>query len=246
MDGDDISLLDRFEKQIEFMELNSDVVLCGGGYEVINSDKTFIPYHSHEDLLFDLINHCPFAHPTIMIKSEILKINQIHYDPNFEPAEDYEMWTRLSDYGRISNIPEILIKYRIHEHQTTKLRGFQQSEITQKIALMNVKKLSYNNFYSEFFINHKVNSLSDYKKYKMVEQDIQRYFDNNNLKLNTDILTMRKKNYLKYSLSNDHFNIILFIIKLPLLLSICNIVGIGYLLKYAFKSFIFWRSAEQF
>ena len=35
MDGDDISNIDRLEKQYEFMEGHPDVVMCGGGYEVI-------------------------------------------------------------------------------------------------------------------------------------------------------------------------------------------------------------------
>jgi glycosyltransferase involved in cell wall biosynthesis len=244
MDGDDISFSDRLEKQYQFMEANSDVILCGGGYEVINSDKKFIPYLSHEELLFDMINHCPFAHPTIMIRNEILKKNQINYDPNFEPAEDYEMWTRLSEYGKIANIPDKLIKYRIHEQQTTNLRALQQSEITRKISLNHVKKISSNNIYSDYFINYKIHSFSDYKKYNDVENDIQKYFNNNNFKLNLKLLKTRKKNYLIHALSNDNFNIFLLFKKLPLFLSIWNIVGLGFLLKYAFKSIICWKSIK--
>ncbi len=244
MDGDDISYSNRLEKQYHFMESNPDVVLCGGGYEVINSNKTFNPYHSHDDLLFDLINHCPFAHPTIMIRSEVLKKFQINYDPNFEPAEDYEMWTRLSGYGKISNIPEKLIQYRIHEKQTTNLRSLQQSEIAKKIALNHVKKISYNNIFAEYFVNYKIDSYSDYKKYKNVEKDIQKYFFNNNYKLNINTLKIREKKYLMHALSNDNFSIILFFKKLPILLRIWDILGISYLLKYAVKSIIFWKSTK--
>ena len=208
MDGDDICNTDRLEKQYKFMEGNPDVVLCGGGYEVIKSSyehaqqgdifvqkapaatldvlagETFNPSLLHGELLFHLITHCCFAHPTVMMKSEVLKMHKLRYDPKFEPAEDYEMWTKLSEYGKLANIPDILIKYRRHERQTTNTRSLEQKQISKKISLSHLKKLSKQNIYSEYYINHKLDALSDYKKYKSVEYDIQKYYKENKLFIN--------------------------------------------------------------
>ena len=283
MDGDDISNIDRLEKQYQFMEGNPDVVLCGGGYEIIKSNykhpqqgdnfvqnapaatfdvrarvltrifgfkgdtriKTFNPYLLHGELLFDLTAHCSFAHPTVMIKSEVLKMHKLKYNPKFEPAEDYEMWTKLSEYGKLANIPDILIKYRIHEYQTTKRRSLEQKEITNKIALNHTKKLSKQNIYSEYYINHKLDALSDYKKYKSVEHDIQKYFEDNQIVLNPSIVFKREQRYCIESLKKDKFSVFLFFKKLPLLINISNVVGIIFILKYVFKSFVHWKRIER-
>ena len=283
MDGDDISNIDRLKKQYEFMESHPDVVLCGGGYEVIKSNyehgqkgdifvqkasaatldvltrawirifwgkgdiriKTFKPYLLHGELLFDLATHCSFAHPTVMIKSEVLKMNKVKYNPKFEPAEDYEMWTKLSEYGKLANIPDILIKYRRHEYQTTNTRSFEQKEISNKIALNHIKKLSKQNIYSEYYINHKLDALSDYKKYKSVEYDIQKYFEENKIFINPRILFKRERRYCIDSLKKDKFSAVLLFKKLPLLIYIFNVVGIIFILKYVFKSFVFWKRIER-
>ena len=283
MDGDDISNIDRLEKQYEFMESHPDVVLCGGGYEVIKSNyehgqkgdifvqkasaatldvltrawirifwgkgdiriKTFKPYLLHGELLFDLATHCSFAHPTVMIKSEVLKMNKVKYNPKFEFAEDYEMWTKLSEYGKLANIPDILIKYRRHEHQTTNTRSFEQKKISKEIALNHIKKLSKQNIYSEYYINHKLDAVSDYKKYKSVECDIQKYFEDNKIVLNPKIVFKRERRYCIESLKKDKFSAVLFFKKLPLLIYIFNVVGIIFILKYVFKSFVFWKRIER-
>ncbi len=283
MDGDDISNIDRLEKQYKFMEGHPDVVLCGGGYEVIKSNyehaqqgdifvqkapaatldvltrswirifwgkgniriKTFKPYLLHGELLFDLATHCSFAHPTVMIKSEVLKINKVKYNPKFEFAEDYEMWTKLSEYGKLANIPDILIKYRRHEYQTTNTRSFEQKEISKEIALNHIKKLSKQNIYSEYYINHKLDALSDYKKYKSVECDIQKYFEDNKIVLNPKIVFKRERRYCIESLKKDKFSAVLFFKKLPLLINIFNVVGIIFILKYVFKSFVYWKRIKR-
>ena len=283
MDGDDISNIDRLKKQYEFMESHPDVVLCGGGYEVIKSNyehgqkgdifvqkasaatldvltrawirifwgkgdiriKTFKPYLLHGELLFDLATHCSFAHPTVMIKSEVLKMNKVKYNPKCEPAEDYEMWTKLSEYGKLANIPDILIKYRRHEYQTTNTRSFEQKEISNKIALNHIKKLSKQNIYSEYYINHKLDAVSDYKKYKSVECDIQKYFEDNKIVLNPKIVFKRERRYCIDSLKKDKFSVVLLFKKLPLLIYIFNVIGIIFILKYVFKSFVFWKRIER-
>ena len=155
------------------------------------------------------------------------------------------MWTKLSEYGKLANIPDILIKYRRHEYQTTNTRSFEQKEISNKIALNHIKKLSKQNIYSEYYINHKLDALSDYKKYKSVEYDIQKYFEENKIFINPRILFKRERRYCIDSLKKDKFSVVLLFKKLPLLIYIFNVVGIIFILKYVFKSFVFWKRIER-
>jgi glycosyltransferase involved in cell wall biosynthesis len=129
MDGDDISLPDRFEMQVEFMDKNPDVAVCGGGYRVIGSDIEFIPKLSNDEMVLDLLSLTPIAHPTAFLRNNILKKNNIQYSPEYEPAEDYKLWTVLSNYGKLANIKDIILLYRKHPNQTSSLRGVTQLRI---------------------------------------------------------------------------------------------------------------------
>jgi glycosyltransferase involved in cell wall biosynthesis len=244
MDGDDISLLDRFEKQINYMESNPDIIICGGGYEIINSDNKYQPSLSNGELLFEMIDHCPFVHPAIMMRRDILERYNVKYDPAYEPAEDYKMWIELSKYGKIANIPEILIKYRVHENQTSNKRVKQQMEIANKIALSQVKRLSNSNTYSEYYINRIVESISDLKKYKSVQVDIKEFFEKNRIKIHSKYLSSRARLYYIEVLSKDNFSIPMFFKRLPILINIVNILGFLFIIKYIIKSFIYWKSVK--
>ena len=87
--------------------------------------------------------------------------------------------------------------------------------------------------------------MSDYKKYKSVECDIQKYFEDNKIVLNPKIVFKRERRYCIESLKKDKFSAVLFFKKLPLLINISNVVGIIFILKYVFKSFVHWKRIER-
>lgn len=115
MDADDISLLNRIEKQVEFLEKNLDIAFCGTNAFIINEKtqmigKSHLPL-SNEDISIYIKYGNPFLHPSIMINSEICKRNL--YDEKYIYAEDYELWQRLIKLYKVRNLKENLIKYRI-------------------------------------------------------------------------------------------------------------------------------------
>jgi len=122
MDADDISLPERLEKQISFME-SKKIVLCGSWAEVIdsigNTIKHYIypPIGSKKIRLYSII-HCPFIHPSVMFRKEIFE--KVGGYKSYKNIEDYELWTRIIYKNDTDNIPEELIKYRIHDNQITK------------------------------------------------------------------------------------------------------------------------------
>ena len=117
MDSDDISLSERFEKQIEFLENNSEYSLVGTAVEVI--PKGFIIKSPTDVKLMDLLADCPFIQPSIMFrKSDFDKYN-LRYLDNFNVAEDYMLYAKAIRYLKMTNIPNILLKYRIHSKNTT-------------------------------------------------------------------------------------------------------------------------------
>jgi hypothetical protein len=54
-----------------------------------------------------------------MIKRSVLTQNNLKYEGDFSPSEDYALWCNLIGKTEFHNIPEILFKYRDHSENTT-------------------------------------------------------------------------------------------------------------------------------
>ena len=126
MDADDISVLDRFQKQIEFLLKHTEVDVLGSTMDVIDGDGEFVEHidmnEGHEEIKAQAYLSCPVMHPSVMFQKEsILSIGG--YDPDFKMAEDYELWLRALRKGLIvHNLQEPLLWYRI-EKESFERRG---------------------------------------------------------------------------------------------------------------------------
>jgi glycosyltransferase involved in cell wall biosynthesis len=118
MDADDVCLPQRFERQMKFLDSHEECVLVGSFHELINSlDQpigTVKHPLSHEEIDgMHLKGICCVTHSSVMLRSAIVK--QLNgYDIRFDTAEDLELWLRLAERGKLANIPEVMVKYRIH------------------------------------------------------------------------------------------------------------------------------------
>ena len=135
MDGDDISLPDRFAKQIAFLDSNPDVILCGTRTRIIGTDRIFYVPDEHEKIKINLIMGFGISHPTVMMRNSAMEKYQLEYNPEMEPAEDYDLWTRMVFCGKLANLNEVLLLYRVHHNQTSSVRKQLQMENTRKIKL---------------------------------------------------------------------------------------------------------------
>lgn len=127
MDADDISVEDRFQKQIEhYLKTDADVI---GGYieEFINSPgdlKSFrrVPL-KHEEIVKFAKWRQPMNHPTIVFKREAyLKIGGYK---NLRMLEDFDLFYRMIASGMIFvNIPDVLVQMRYSRAQQNRRSGF--------------------------------------------------------------------------------------------------------------------------
>ncbi|MEK7202849.1 MAG: glycosyltransferase, partial [Patescibacteria group bacterium] len=127
MDVDDISKQDRLEKQFKYIQANN-LVVCGAWAEGIdglgnNIKNMNYPPDIKKIKIFTLL-HNPFIHSSVMFRKDIFeKVGG--YKIFFKHIEDYELWTRIVFKYKTGNIPEALLKYRIHEEQITKKNNFE-------------------------------------------------------------------------------------------------------------------------
>lgn len=143
MDADDISLPNRIEKQVEFLEKNSDIAFCGTNAWHINENGKKIGFsclpRTNDEINKFKFYACPFYHPAVMVRSEVYKEN--FYDENFLYAEDYELWIRLLENYKGYNLKNRLIFYRIFFAQTSKrLSNEQQTKSVEIFVKYNLKE----------------------------------------------------------------------------------------------------------
>lgn len=117
MDGDDVSLNERLEKQVYFLEAHPEIALLGGCLDIIDADGQVLSgrtYPStHSGLCWWAVVRSPFAHPSVMFRRALVEAG-LYYDVSFHKAEDLELWLRVRNRGyRWANLPCKLICYRV-------------------------------------------------------------------------------------------------------------------------------------
>ncbi len=144
MDGDDFSLPTRFEKQVAFLDTHPDAVLCGANYSIIGTEVTNQLPENNDEIQIQFIRNNCIAHPVVMLRNSILKENAIVYDVTKEPAEDFDLWVRLLNYGKLHNLQEVLLNYRVHQKQVSNLQSEKQRNVSIDTKLNVFKDLNLN------------------------------------------------------------------------------------------------------
>jgi glycosyltransferase involved in cell wall biosynthesis len=129
MDGDDISLPERFQKQLAFLESNPAFVLCGTSYKVIGNSKNIVIPETNDAIRLGLLKGNCILHPSVMLRKKVLDDFSILYDITKEPAEDYALWAHLLSFGKLHNLSQVLMLYRLHTGQVSRKRIEEQKKI---------------------------------------------------------------------------------------------------------------------
>ncbi len=154
MDSDDISLPDRIEKQVQFMEKNPTIDVLGGACKEFGAtfaiDYKRLPL-THEELKEFSVARCPFIHPTVMFRSTVFD-DGFRYPTDTCFTEDMALWYVLLEAGKkFSNLPDILLHYKMNENTVDRRRGLSKSisEIELRIKYMrNQQAVSLKNIIS--------------------------------------------------------------------------------------------------
>lgn len=140
LDADDLAHPKRFQKQIQFMDEHPKVIVCGTYQHHFGPEINWIhkPSKNPEQCKANLLFFCDLCHSTLMLRKQALLDYHLFYDKTYL-AEDYELWTRIVQVGQISNIPEVLGKYRWGEGNITVEKKEQLNVESGKIVLKNLK-----------------------------------------------------------------------------------------------------------
>lgn len=158
MDADDISLPDRFNKQIKYLKEHSDCDVLGTNR--IDIDENGLELNSVR------INYAPngrfekaflcsnlLTHPSVMMRREA--IVSVGGYRNFKAAQDYDLWLRiLKNGGTFYILPDILLKYRIRANGISQSNAAKQhGYMLYSRYLFDTEKNGENRFSDEDFVS---------------------------------------------------------------------------------------------
>lgn len=123
-DADDISYPKRLERQVQFLDTNSDVALLGTQALAINEKGR--PHQTNflripvgmPAIRWYLMFQNAFVHSSVMFRRSIVWEKLGGYDESFERAQDYELWSRIARSFKVENLPDILLYHRFEYGST--------------------------------------------------------------------------------------------------------------------------------
>jgi len=128
MDSDDISIPNRCEKQVKFLNENSDISVIGTALiEFINNEENILyrkeVVTNHVDIAHQIKFKNPINHPTVMFRKKHVLDSGNYLD--FYLNEDYYLWIRMYLKGyKFSNLNENLLKMRIDDNTYLRRGGY--------------------------------------------------------------------------------------------------------------------------
>ena len=116
MDSDDISVNDRFEREVQFLREHPDITVVGGDIQEFNSDLEKLSVRKHprtnDEIFHSIYKANPLAHSTVMIRRELFD-NGLLYDERYRKNQDLNLWFRAIKAGyKLANIDGILLYFR--------------------------------------------------------------------------------------------------------------------------------------
>lgn len=221
MDADDISLPGRLKEQVTFLINNPNVGICGSWAEVFGDN---IPQRlmkhpaSTKELKPKLLFSVCFAHPTVLLRKNVLDNFSLKYSEDAHSVEDYELWTRLIKHTEVANIQKVLLRYRYVETSVSRIADLEpfgkRYEQIKKIFSNELKMLNIDNTESENKLHFIVASNERLKTFDVNISELNDYFNKiilSNSRLNyydqIELLKLLSKKFLIASYYNKKNNL---------------------------------------
>jgi hypothetical protein len=142
MDADDISLPQRLARQVSFLDANMGVAACGTWVETFGERGEIWRFPpKDEDIRSELLFVNVLAHGSVMLRRAALAAHGLRYDERHVRGQDYDLWVRLSCHAKLANLPEVLLRYRLHSLQAGAADSAGQRATAQQVRRMQLEWL---------------------------------------------------------------------------------------------------------
>ncbi len=143
MDADDWSDPSRFVKQVNFLDENPEIYILGSSYVKQNLGESKSRLFQKSDLpnlvRWELVFSCAIGNPSVMMRRKLFSEEGFSYLEGIE-AEDFELFTRVVQKHKLSNLPEPLHNYRWHDANLSVVKSDTQSAFINMAIRRQVKQ----------------------------------------------------------------------------------------------------------
>jgi glycosyltransferase involved in cell wall biosynthesis len=140
LDSDDIWLdVNKLQKQVDFLDTNTDYCLLGGGIMHIDAGGTHLKkilYPVYDSTIRNIIlQFNPFPQSTLLYRKNVA-LACGGYSEAYQVCDDYDLWLKMGLKNKFTNIPQVLAGYRVHGGNITKTKRLTTTkEILQIVRL---------------------------------------------------------------------------------------------------------------
>ena len=164
LDCDDYAEPTRLEKQVDFLDKNEEFGSVGSWITLIDEENTIKGAwqleHRPERISAKLLFFNQFAQSSVMIRK---KISDLKYRKETPLAEDYDLWVRISQKTRVTNLAESLVKYRLHADNISQTKEKELQDNVFKIYKYQLEELGIYANKDELIIHKKIGNM-DFEK----------------------------------------------------------------------------------
>ena len=123
LDCDDISLPERLESQVAFLDAHANVGICGTWVRTFGRFPPVIRRYpaTSKAIICYLPFANPLAHSSVMMRKESLCQYDLAYNPKCRYSEDFELWIRCVEHFEVCNIANVLVWIRVHSQQASRV-----------------------------------------------------------------------------------------------------------------------------
>lgn len=144
MDADDWCYVSKISRQVAYMKDHPEIIACGTQARVKwegvvwkRNTSVSLPL-DEEELKIYLLRQSPFLQNAVMIRKDCIDRYGLRYNEEMFYAEDYEFFSRLIKLGKIANLDEYLVTYRMHARQSIKHPDF--SRYVRQTVKQNIRE----------------------------------------------------------------------------------------------------------
>lgn len=118
MDADDISMPDRMEKQITFLQKHPEIDVVGGAIEEIDEKgesrgKIVVYPETPGECYRFFARRNPHAHPAVMFRKSFFDKSGCGYRSEYKQNQDTMLWLDGMSKGTLhANIPDVVLRFR--------------------------------------------------------------------------------------------------------------------------------------
>jgi glycosyltransferase involved in cell wall biosynthesis len=147
MDADDISMTDRFAKEVAFLTKYKRVIAVGGQCELIDASGIKIgekKFPKEDKKIRKMIfSSVPMQQPSMMVAVSRLPKGFVWYDEDYSSAEELGFLFKIFQIGKVANLKDYVLKYRIHSGNTSLVNPKGTFYLTLKTRVLAMFKYGY-------------------------------------------------------------------------------------------------------